>query len=227
MKFLLAMAWGCLVLGAVAQAQGVYVTPGANGPVFSDKPQSGAKPVPLQPLNVVTPQPKAAVGPVAKTADQYPAAKQDTGIAEYQNFAIVSPEDGGSVAANTAVFEVRVVIDPPLQLGEGHAFVVKINGRPVGSRFTATEFMIPPEFWGDTLPPANQQMQLDAYVVDLNGLLLKKAVPVRFFMRYVQFYQHKRPPQPHPLPAARTTPSKSPYDPRSVGESKNFSLDMP
>jgi hypothetical protein len=64
-------------------------------------------------------------------------------------------------------------------------------------------------------------MQLDATIVDLNGQVVKKAAPVHFFMRYVQFYQHKRPVQEQP------TTKKTPYDPRSVGESKNFSLDMP
>ena len=226
MKLILATACAALMISALAQAQGVYVTPGANGPVFSDKPQSGAKSVTLQPLNVVASPQRTATEPAVGAAGQYRVAKPEAIIPEYRSFAVISPEDGGSVAANTAVFEVRLAIDPPLQLGEGHAFLVNINGRPVGLRYTATEFMIPPEFWGDTLPPANQAMQLDAYVVDLNGQVLKRAAPVRFFMRYVQFYQHQRPPL-KPLPPAKTTPTKPPYDPRSVGESKNFTLDMP
>ena len=226
MKLILATACAALMISALAQAQGVYVTPGANGPVFSDKPQSGAKSVTLQPLNVVASPQRTATEPAVGAAGQDRVAKPEAIIPEYRSFAVISPEDGGSVAANTAVFEVRLAIDPPLQLGEGHAFLVNINGRPVGLRYTATEFMIPPEFWGDTLPPANQAMQLDAYVVDLNGQVLKRAAPVRFFMRYVQFYQHQRPPL-KPLPPAKTTPTKPPYDPRSVGESKNFTLDMP
>ena len=226
MKLILATACAALMFSALAQAQGVYVTPGANGPVFSDKPQSGAKSVTLQPLNVVASPPKTATEPAVGAAGQNRVAKPEAIIPEYRSFAVISPEDGGSVAANTAVFEVRLAIDPPLQLGERHAFLVNINGRPGGLRYTAMEFMIPPEFWGDTLPPANQAMQLDAYVVDLNGQVLKRAAPVRFFMRYVQFYQHQRPPG-KPLPPAKTTPTKPPYDPRSVGESKNFTLDMP
>jgi len=39
----------------------------------------------------------------------------------YRSFAIVSPENEGSVIANTGIFEVRVSVDPSLQLGEGHA----------------------------------------------------------------------------------------------------------
>lgn len=229
MKTVLAIVCAACLLGAVAKAQGVYVTPGANGPVFSDKPQSGAKQVPLQPLNVVAPPPKKAAGTPSSAATAYPASKQDVPATDYRNFSIVSPEDGGSVAANTALFEVRLAIDPPLQLGEGHAFAVSINGQPVGMRFTATEFTIPPEFWGDTLPPANQSMQVDAYVLDRNGRVVKQAVPVRFFMRYVQF-QHKYPAPrlvPGTRPSTKPAPSKAPYDPRSVGESKNFTLDMP
>ena len=226
MKSILAMACMALMFSALVQAQGVYVTPGANGPVFSDKPQSGAKSVTLPPLNVVAPPSNTATEPAVSAAGQNQLAKQQPIIPEYRSFAVISPQDGGSVAANNAVFEVRLAIDPPLQLGEGHAFLVNINGRPVGLRYTAMEFMIPPEFWGDTLPPANQAMQLDAYVVDLNGQVLKRAAPVRFFMRYVQFYQHQRPPL-RPMPPAKTTPGKPPYDPRSVGESKNFTLDMP
>ena len=42
-----------LVQSAGVQAQGVYMTPGPNGPVFSDKPQPGAQEVTLKPLNVV------------------------------------------------------------------------------------------------------------------------------------------------------------------------------
>ena len=44
--------------------------------------------------------------------------------------------------------------------------------------------MIPPEFWGDTLPPANQSMLLEASIVDGVGQVLKTAPPVWFFMRH-------------------------------------------
>ena len=187
---------------ATLQAQGIYVTPGAKGPVFSDKPQSGAREVTLQPLNVVAPQPAsrpAASAPAPGTGDS--TMPEFSGPA-YRSFAIVSPEDNGSAAANTALFEVRVAVDPPLQLGAGHAFVVSINGRPVGQRFTATEFIVPPEFWGDTLPPANQSMQLDASIVDAGGEVIKKAKPIRFFMRFVTILNSPRRPVPLPLPIA-------------------------
>lgn len=205
---------------ATAVAQGVYVTPGDQGPVFSDKPQSGAKEVILPPLNIVTPPKAPKRAAPAKTEaksdatkpDKADSAKPAAATVGYRSFSIVSPEDNGSVVANTAIFEVRVAVDPPLRLGDGDAFVVSINGRPVNQRFTATEFMIPPEFWGDTLPPLNQSLQLDASIVDGVGQVLKNAPPVRFFMRHATVKNHpKRPvrlpavpprvPDPNPRPA--------------------------
>lgn len=229
MKSILAIfCCALLLLSTTLQAQGVYVTPGANGPVFSDKPQPGAKPVTLQPLNVVAPPPKPKAAPVVKVPDQDVRLKPDVDASMYRSFSIVSPESGGSVVANTAIFEVRVAIDPPLQLGDGHAFSVSINGRTVDQRFTATEFMVPPEFWGDTLPPANQQMQLDASIVDFNGQVLKKAAPVRFYLRYAEVLNKPKQPLPRPLPGSKppVTKPKPLTTQGSVGESKNFSLDQ-
>lgn len=192
----------------LAMAQGVYVTPGDQGPVFSDKPQRGAKEVTLPPLTIVPPskEPKKAKPAASETKqdgsrkERQDGPKPDAAAVGYRSFSIVSPENNGSVVANTAVFEVRVAVDPPLQLGDGHAFAVSINGRPVGQRFTATEFMIPPEFWGDTLPPPNQSMQLDASIVDGLGQVLKTAPPIRFFMRHATVLN--RPKGPVRLPMA-------------------------
>jgi len=183
------VAAGILFCSLMAQnaallAQGVYVTKGENGPVFSDKPQAGAREVILQPLNVMTPVKESGVATPSAPGPESNKNRSDAAVPAYRSFSVVSPEDNGSVMANTALFEVRVAVNPPLQLGEGHAFVVSINGRSVGQRFTATEFMVPPEFWGDAMPPANQSTQLDASIVDANGLLLKKAAPVRFYLRY-------------------------------------------
>ena len=189
------------------QAQGVYVTPGANGPVFSDKPQPGAREVILPPLNVVAPPPQLTT-PAAKEggkAEAKESVRPEVAPFVYRAFSIVQPENDGSMLANTALFEVRVAVDPPLQLGAGHAFAVSIDGRAVGQRFTANEFIIPPEFWGDTVPPPGQRLQLDAVIVDRDGRALSKAEPVRFFMRYAPALN--RPRQPVALPRI---PAKSP-----------------
>ena len=161
-------------------AQGVYVTPGANGPVFSDQPQPGAREVTLPPLNVVAPPPQLTTP--AAAAEQPARAKLDAAVPAYRSFSIVLPENGSGVTANDAIFTVRVAAEPPLQLAEGHAFSVTINGRPLGQRFTTSEFVIPREFWGDEAPPNNQSVLLEASIVDGQGQVLKRAGPVHFVM---------------------------------------------
>ena len=216
----------CLLCGVnPLSAQTVYQTPGANGPVFSDKPQQGAKPVELRPLNVIDSATLTGNGAAEKRVsppaqqkinDEKSAAKKET-VIPYRSFAITSPENDGSIVANTAVIEVRIAVDPALRLGEGHAFAVSINGQPVGQRFTATEFMIPPEFWGDQLPPANQRYQLAATIVDRNGAVLKEATPVQFQLRYATVQQ--RPYRPKPLPQPKPVPKPKSDTLPAVGES--------
>lgn len=212
MKIYIAMAILAVSLqSSPVNAQGVYVTHGENGPVFSDKPQSGAKAVTLPPLNVMA-APKAvpsgtspagagseASSTAAGRADEQRAAASSS----YLSFAIVAPENEGSVIANTGMFEVRLAANPPLQIGEGHAFMISINGRPVGQRFTANEFIIPPEFWGGSVP-MNQFAQLDASLVDGSGRVLIRAVPVRFFMRFTTVLNNPNIPNPyHPFTAVQ------------------------
>ena len=205
--------WGLVILllhCPALQAQGVYVTPGANGPVFSDKPQPGAREVTLPPLNVVAPPPQQAApaAPERAKTEAAESVRPEAAPFAYRTFSIVQPENDGSMLANTALFEVRVAVDPPLQLGAGHAFAVSIDGRAVGQRFTANEFMIPPEFWGDVVPLPGQRLQLDAAILDRDGRTLGTAGPVYFFMRYAP--QSKRPRQPVTLPRI---PPKTPGQP--------------
>jgi hypothetical protein len=153
--------------------------------------------VTLQPLTVVAPpKESSATTSTPSSALTSDSPRPETAAAAYRSFSVVSPENDGSVVANTAFFEVRVVVDPPLQLGERHAFTVSINGRPVSQRFTSTEFTIPPEFWGDALAQASQSMQLDASIVDGGGQVLKKAAPVRFYLRYVSILNNPNRPLP-------------------------------
>ena len=155
-------------------AQGVYVTPGEKGPVFSDKAQPGAREVSLPPLNVMEPPPVAA-RPSAR-------ASPEDALPAYRSFSIVLPENDSGVTANDAVFAVRVAAEPPLQVAAGHAFAVTINGRSLGHRFTSTEFPIPREFWGDEPPPNNQRVDLEASIVDAQGRVLQSAAAVHFVL---------------------------------------------
>ncbi|MBI4742554.1 MAG: hypothetical protein HY777_13620 [Betaproteobacteria bacterium] len=175
--------------GALAQGQTqtVYEVRGPNGPVYSDKPMPGARAIELPPLNVM--DFKSAGQPATSTAPANPRKPESgknvalTRAPGYRSLAIMAPEDNGSVVASGAVFEVRLASEPPLLLGDGHAFTVSINGKAVNQRFTATEFMIPPEFWGDSPPPPNQRYHLSAKIVDRDGALLKEASPVVFTLR--------------------------------------------
>jgi len=171
------LALALSLCAATLLAQTVYRTHDASGPVFSDKPLPGAQTIELKPLNVIESPPAGASTAAPSSPVQPPAAA-------YRSFAIVFPENDGSVLTNTAVFEVRVVAEPALMLADGHAFTVRIDGKPVGQRFTASEFMIPDEFWGDELPPANQRIQLDAAIVDRSGAVLKQAPPIQFYLRH-------------------------------------------
>ena len=201
------------VWSSVSLAQGVYVKQGPNGPVFSDQPAAGAKEVTWKPLNVMPAPPaeskEANDGePKVVTLEAKPASAPSS---DYDRFQIVSPENDGSTVANMAVFEVRLALNPPLRLADQHAFVISLNGRRVNQRFTATEFMVPPEFW-EELPPPNQAMLLEASIIDGKGQILKRADPVRFYLRYTTVYQNPNypyypdwpvvwPPQrPHPRP---------------------------
>lgn len=208
MKILVAMVILAVSLQiASSHAQGVYVTHGENGPVFSDKPQSGAKEITLQPLNVMAAPTTSPSSPsragagvdgsatASGRADEQRAAARSS----YLSFTIVAPENESSVIINTGMFDVRLASNPPLQIGEGHAFMVSINGRPVGQRYTANEFIIPPEFWGGNIP-MNQFAQLDASLVDGSGRVLIRAASVRFFMRYTTVLNNPNIPNPyHPF----------------------------
>lgn len=206
-----------VLLSATAEAQGVYVTRGENGPVFSDKPRAGAREVNLTPLTVV-PSIREPLSPEAKGAKPESRSREQA-VIDYRSFSIVSPEHNGSVAANSSVFEVRLAVDPPLQLGEGHAFSVRINGRNVGTRFTATEFMIPPEFWEDGYLPANQSMQLDASIVDESGQVVKKAAPVLFHSRYMTV-RHLPPPMLRPADPPPKSPERKERHPGAAVTTK-------
>ncbi len=186
-----------MIFSCATVAQGVYVTRGENGPVFSDKPQPGAKEMSLKPLTVV-PAPQDAAAPPGNAPEvnsgremRKPQSRAPASIAlpPYRSLSIVSPENNGSVAGDTSSLEVRLAVDPPLLLGEGHSFVVRVNGRFVDQRFTATEFMIPPDFWTEGFLPANQSMQIEASIVDVSGQVLMRAAPSLFHTRSLVIQQ--------------------------------------
>lgn len=214
-RLFVACALGAYLLPGAAPAQTIYESKGPNGPVFSNQPSPGAKALALPPLNVMEapppppppPVPSAPPAPASPPVSP-PASPPAAAVVAYRSFNIIAPEDKGSVLANTAQFEVRLSVDPALQLGEGHYFALSVDGQPVAQRFTATEITIPPEFWGDTPPPPNQPHQLTAAIVDRSGQVLKQAAPVQFYLRHATFLQRSlRPPK---SPEAAQVPAPAP-----------------
>jgi hypothetical protein len=190
------------LLPSVSWGQGVYVTEGPNGPTFSNIPQQGSKEINLRPLTVIeatkeppAPPARGAAGRGNAGREERPrgaspgASSNAPGEAPYRAFSVTWPEDRGSVIINPGTFDVRLSVDPTLRLEEGHAFTVSINGDPVRERFTATEFMIPPEFWGESIP-MNQLATLEAAIVDRNGIVIQQAPPVNFLMRFTTVLQN-------------------------------------
>lgn len=176
-------------------AESVYVTKGKNGPIFSNVPQPGAREIDLKPLNVIEP-PVQPGSRDAVSSESAPSSterkKQATPETTYRSFFVVYPQNGEAVATSTAELEVHLAVEPSLQLDRQHAFAIELNGRQVTQRYTSTEFLIPPAFWNDQLPPDNQAVQLDASIVDGEGRVLKQAQPVQFVMRRV-FLPNARP----------------------------------
>lgn len=181
---LLVLAVGC----GSASGETIYKAPGSTGPVYSDVPTPGSRPVDLPPPNIAQPPPKPPPAPKESTAEKPPARPQ---AEAYRAFRIIYPEHLGSAAANTAAFEVRVEVEPPLQTAFGHAFTVKLNGKPVPRRYSFTEMLIPPEFFGDTIE-VHQQFRAEASIVDRDGNVLMTAKPVDFTMRHVPMHPRRR-----------------------------------
>ncbi|MBI2307842.1 MAG: hypothetical protein HYU78_11135 [Rhodocyclales bacterium] len=188
-----------LACSGLSPAQTVYESKSGQGKVYSDRPVPGAKAVELRPLTVIEPLP---VAPAAAAPRDDGGKQRQEAVPAYRSLRVVFPEAGGSVAANNATFEVRVAVDPPLLVEKGHAFALRLDGRPVPGRFTATEMMIPPEFFGEVAPAGGQRHVLEVSIVDAGGQSLLTAPPVDFQTRYVTFLQrpHGFPFRPSPVP---------------------------
>jgi hypothetical protein len=223
----MSIACGLLLALGVA-AQTVYESTGGQGKVYSDRPLPGGKPADLQPITVIE-------GPPARTAVRPRSDAQETvkvapPAPTYRKLSVVFPEASGSVAANYATFEVRVSIEPPLRIDMGHALEFRMDGRNVPGRYTATEIMIPPEFFGDVAPAGVQQHVLQAFVVDGQGSTIVAATPVSFQTRFVNVLQRPHPlsqkplPVPLPLPLPRSLPQTRPGEPLPFPRPANEAL---
>jgi hypothetical protein len=157
---------------ALACAQGpVYESKDKAGPVFSDRPSAGAKPVELGPPNVIqtTPPPKQQPAPATAPAPYYTM------------LAISSPENGGTIHSNTGAFDVSVRLQPALRTARGDRIEARLDGRAIARRFSSGRFGVTEADWQKSASPDNVEHTLQVVVLDKAGAVLRESAPVKFF----------------------------------------------
>ncbi|MBK7423813.1 MAG: hypothetical protein IPJ48_12300 [Propionivibrio sp.] len=154
---------------ALAQG-GVYESKGKDGPVFSDQPSSGAKPLDLPPLNVIE-QPQ-----------QQQFQMPDAAPAPYSQLTIVSPADGSTIHTNTGAFDMQLQVDPGMRIRRGDTLRVKLDGNPLAQGYTALAIHITEADWASAATSDNVQHSLQAAIIsNKDGSVLIESAPVRFF----------------------------------------------
>lgn len=157
---------------ALAAAQGsVYESRDKAGPVFSDRPSSGAKAVDLPPPNVIQVDPLPKQQPAAAPAQYYTA------------LAISSPANGGTVHANTGAFDVSVRLVPALRTARGDRIKAKLDGRLLARSFSSAKIDITEADWQNNANPDNTEHTLQVVVLDKSGAALMESPTVKFFVR--------------------------------------------
>jgi hypothetical protein len=167
----------CL-LPAVAFAQTVYECPGKDGPVLTNTPCAGGKELDLGPPNVID---------TGNLPQQQQPAQADAPA--YTAFAILSPEQGGTIHSNTGEFQVSLALAPGLQ--GGNAVSMALDGTQLPTLRYSLQFDIAQEEW-DTAAAANVQHTLQASVVDRSGNTLIVATPVQFYVHRAFIHKEQR-----------------------------------
>ena len=164
---------GVCLLGATLApwAQTVYESKGKDGPVFSDKPSTGATSVELPPPNVVS----APAAPPPAPAPSAPARPH------YSKLSILMPEAQGMVHTNTGAFDVAARVQPPLRPAD--RVRVQLDGRLVPTVFRSTKLRLSEADWQATAAGHDGEHVLQLAVVDAQGLVLVESAPVRFFVK--------------------------------------------
>ena len=155
---------------AVAQTT-VYESKDKAGPVFSDRPSSGAAVVAVPPPNVVA-GPKPA--PTPAVAAQPPVA------AAYRSLVIASPADGATVHTNTGEFSLSARLNPALRPDD--SLRIRLDGQLLPSSFRATGLRITAADWQAAANAASVEHSVQLLVVDAQGAVLIESAPVRLYV---------------------------------------------
>ena len=159
---------------ASAWAQTVYESKDKAGPVFSDRPSTGAVPVDLPPPNVVS---SPAVTPVPDA----PAASASAPT--YRRLVIQRPAEQDMVHSNNGAFGISAQLSPPLRPND--RIRVMIDGNLVPTVFRSTDLRISEQDWQAAAVGNNSEHTLQLAVVDANGKPWIESAPVRFYLRGV------------------------------------------
>ena len=158
---------------SLASAQStVYETQGPAGPVFSDKPASGAARIELAPPNVIEGLKPPAPAPAAPPPPP-----------PYRTLKILSLPDDGTVHSNTGAFDLMVQVSPALRTGAGDRIRVVLDGSVLDTAYSKTPMHIIAEDWGSVANPENDVHSVSVLVVDKSGATLIESTPVRFYVR--------------------------------------------
>lgn len=127
----------CIILvlltaaSTIASAQIYKTTDEKGNPQFTDKPDPGATPVDLEPVNTVTPIETRAVAPATD--------KTET-TTTYKTLAITSPANKGIIPNGLSPTNVTAAISPALL--KGHKLRLRVNGIETGTT-TSNSFVLP------------------------------------------------------------------------------------
>jgi hypothetical protein len=150
-------------------AQTVYESKDKAGPVFSDKPSPGAKPLQLEAPNVVSP-------PAATPAPPQPAASAPA----YRRLVISRPANQDSVHSNDGAFGISAQLSPPLRPDD--RVRVLIDGNLVPTVFRSTSPRITAADWQATALGGRGEHTLQLAVVDANGVPKIESPIISFYV---------------------------------------------
>ena len=208
-----------LAMPVAAHAAKIYKWTDPQGNViYSDTPRPGAVEieVPTEPAGIVPVPPRDAAQP------SQPAAQP----AAYQTLTVVSPADQQVLENIGGLVNVSLALAPSLQVAEGHAIRLRLDGRTLGTRYPGAEIALPNVERGEHT--------LAAEVVDRAGAVLIASAAVSFTVHepsseapagpdiypptvpgqvYPPTYPPVYPPQPYP-PSGRPRPDRPRPAPR-------------
>ncbi len=149
-----------LLTPLLASAQ-VYKWVDANGKVhYSDRPATGAEPIPV-PLRKPSQPEAASATPIAASPGPY------------AQFEVLSPENNATLHDAEGKAQIGLVLEPPLM--GGHRLQLLLDGRPVTGDAPGTQLMV------QGLPFGSHELQ--AQILDAGGTLIATSSTIRFHLR--------------------------------------------